>query len=174
MAGSCLWGHGPQASQAGTGTLLWPPGLRCRVPFGLVSTCVWSHKTRCQDGKCVRSILRKIERGAGRPGPKERGRRRQQDGWGHARTVGQARVSRQGACLRSQPPIQACSAREVESCGALLMATPQPLVSSCECRNPHLQPLRALSTPSCRASQTPVGGPHGGQGSPGLEPQLHS
>lgn len=28
LAGSCLWGHGPQASQAGTGTFLWPPGLR--------------------------------------------------------------------------------------------------------------------------------------------------
>lgn len=47
------------------------PLLRCRVPFGLISTCVWSPKIRCQDGKCVRSILRKVGKGAGRPGPKE-------------------------------------------------------------------------------------------------------
>ena len=89
---------------------------------------------------------------------------REEEAAGHARTVGQARVSHQGACLRSPPPIQACSAGEVESCGALLMAAPRPLVSSCECRNPCLQPLRAPSTAPCRASQTPVGGPSRGSG----------
>lgn len=52
----------------------------------------------------------------------------------------------QGAYLRSQPSIQACTARVAETFGALPMATPRPLVSPCECRSPHPQPLRAPST----------------------------
>lgn len=67
------------------------------------------------------------------------------------------RVSRQGAYLRSQPPIQACAgvAETCKCCSQL----PPALVSPCECRSPHPQLLRALGTPA--EPQTPEGGPRG-------------
>ena len=171
MAGSCLWGHGPQASQAGTGTLLWPPGLRCRVPFGLVSTCVWSHKTRRQGGKRVRSILRKVEKAAGRPGPKERGRRRQQGTHGQlAKPESAIRAPVSDPRLPSRLAVQG----RWSPVGRCSWPPPGPWCLPASAGIPVFSLSERRAPPPAELHRPLWGGPRGGPGSPGLEPQLHS